>query len=433
MPSWRSSLRQKKRQCTCLVLWMNASDSLRSKTVAHTTAKLFGYLSRHSNREDSRMKVVRGYKTELDPTPEQYVLFCKYAGTARFAYNYGLARKQEARANGERVPYSNHLQKELNVRKQKDLPWLNEISKWVMQNALRDLDSAFKNFFKKCELKKQGRWKGKCGYPRFKSKYRGRGSFRLDNPIHVTDQTIQLPRLGLVKLKEAGYIPTWGVTYLSATVSEQAGRWFVSVQVEETHPEPQQARGPVIGVDLGIKTLATLSDGTPIENPKALSKRLKTLKRLSRQHSRKKKGSKNREKARRKLARFHARVANIRKDALHKATSSIVARTKPRDERPSVIVLEDLNVSGMLKNGKLSRAIADVGMSEFRRQLAYKACYAGVEVKLVNRWYPSSKTCSCCGWIDEDQELSDRVFVCKDCGYVADRDYNAAKNLAQSA
>jgi putative transposase len=175
------------------------------------------------------------------------------------------------------------------------------------------------------------------------------------------------------------------------------------------------------------------SDGTTFENPKALRSRLKALKRLSRRHSRKQKGSKNRQKARRKLARLHAHVANIRKDTLHKATSQIVAKTKPDSERPVCIVLEDLHIAGMLKNRKLSRAIADVGMSEFKRQIEYKAAWSGVEVKQVSRRYPSSKTCSCCGWIDEKLELSDRVFVCLDCGYVADRDYNGAKNLAQSA
>lgn len=176
--------------------------------------------------------------------------------------------------------------------------------------------------------------------------------------------------------------------------------------------------------------MATLSDGTTYENPKALRSRLKALKRLSRRHSRKQKGSKNREKARHKLARLHAHVANIRKDALHKVTSAIVAKTKSDSERPAIIVLEDLHIQGMLKNRKLSRAIADVGLYELKRQLMYKSAWAGVEMKQVSRWYPSSKTCSCCGWMNEDFNLADRVFVCLDCGYLADRDYNAAKNLA---
>jgi putative transposase len=279
------------------------------------------------------MKVVRGYKTELDPTSEQYVLFCQYAGAARYAYNYGLARKQEAYKAGQPTPYAHDLQRELTARKHDDLPWLASVSKWVVQNALRDLDDAFKRFFRKGALKKQGKHKGKCGYPRFKSKRKGRGSFRLDCPIHVHEDSIQLPRIGRVKLKEKGYIPTWGVKVLSATVSEKAGRWYVSVQVEEEHAAPAQATGFVIGVDLGIKALATLSDGRSIANPKALHYHLRALRRLSRSHSRKQKGSANHKKAQRRLAKMHAHIANIRRDTLHKATSAIVAKSKPDNER----------------------------------------------------------------------------------------------------
>lgn len=379
------------------------------------------------------MKIVRGYKTELAPTSEQYRLLCQYAGVARFSYNYGLRRKQEARKGGERVPTAIDLQKELTTRKHDDLPWLNDVSKWVIQNALRDLDKAYQHFFRKVGLKKQGKHKGKCGYPKFKSKKRGRGSFRLDCPIHVHEDAIQLPRLGTIRLKEHGYIPTWGVKILSATISEQAGHWYVSVQVECDIPTPPAATGPAIGIDLGIKTLATLSNGREIANPKALRSRLKALRRASRRVSRKKKGSKNREKARKRLARLHAHIAHIRQDALHQATSLIVATTKHDAERPAVIVLEDLNIQGMFKNRRLSRAIADVGMAEFRRQLEYKAAWVGIQVKIVSRWYPSSKTCSSCGWVNEGLDLSVRVFVCEDCGLVIDRDFNAALNLAASA
>jgi transposase, IS605 OrfB family, central region len=385
------------------------------------------------------MKIIKGYKTELDPTSDQRALFYRYAGAARYAYNYGLTRKNEAYAKGEKYPAAIDLQKELTIRKHNDLPWLNDVSKWVVQNALRNLDDAFKRFFKKCKLKKLGQWKGKCGYPKFKSKKKGIGGFRLDCPIHVYEKAVQLPKIGTVKLKEGkkkdgtSYIPTSGVKVLNVTVSEQAGRWFVSVQVEEEVTNPAQATGQIIGVDLGIKTLATCSDGRSIENPKALRKNLKKLKRLGRSHSRKVKGGKNRKKATRKLARMHARIANIRKDALHKATSSLIAKTKPENERPSAIVIENLNVSGMLKNRKLSRAIADVGMYEFRRQLEYKSKQAGSVINVVSRWYPSSKTCSGCGWIDQNQTLNDRMFICQECGLVIGRDLNAALNLAASA
>jgi putative transposase len=379
------------------------------------------------------MKIKRGFKTELDPTPEQYVLFCQCAGAARFAYNYGLARKREAYKAGQKTPTAIDLQKELTVRKREDLPWMAELSKWVVQNALRDLDCAFKNFFRTCALKKEGKHKGKCGYPKFKSKKKGRGSFRLDCPIYVEEDAIQLPKIGLVKLKEQDYLPIRGVKVLFATVSEQAGRWFVSVQCECEVPEPEPATGPVIGVDLGIKTLATLSTGETIANPKALRRRLKQVRRLSRRHSRKKKGGKNREKARRKLARQHAKIANLRRDTLHKATAKLVAKTKLPEEQPGVIVIEDLNIQGMLKNRKLSRAISDVGMYEFKRQLRYKTAWYGITLKEVSRWYPSSKTCSGCGAVREDLDLSERVFLCYECGLILDRDSNAALNLAASA
>jgi len=375
------------------------------------------------------MKITRGYKTELDLNKKQKTLCLKHAGTARFAFNWALSKKQEAYKAGQKVPSAIDLHRALNTLKKTDLSWMYSVSKCAPQEALRDVDKAYDNFFRKVKRKSQGKHKVKTGFPKFKSKKQAIGSFRLTGAIKVFPDAIQLPRLGKLRLKEHDYVPVSGVHILSATISKQAGRWFVSAQVEEERPEPELVTGQPIGVDLGIKTLATLSDATPFENPRALKQQLKRLKRLSRAHSRKQKGSKNREKSRKKLAVLHARIANIRRDALHKTTTQIVAKTKPASERPSLIVLEDLNISGMLKNRKLSRAIADVGMSEFRRQLEYKAVQAGIPVKFADRWYASSKTCSSCGWVNENLDLSQRVFVCVDCGYFADRDYNAAKNI----
>ena len=378
------------------------------------------------------MLVKRGYKAELDLTNEQRTACMKHAGAARWAYNYGLRRKREAYQAGLPVPSAKDLHREINALKKTEIPWAYEVSKCAMQEALRDLDDAYKHFFRKVALKKAGKHKGKCGYPRFKSKKKAIGGARFTGSIHVYPDAIQLPRVGLLRLKEQNYLPM-NVKIGSATISEQAGRWYVSICVHEEQPEPRAATGEPIGVDLGIKTLAAVSDGRTFDNPKALRKRLTAVKRTSRRHSRKKKGSQNRKKAQRRLARMHARIANIRKDALHKATSALVARTKPDEQRPAVIVLEDLNIGGMLKNRKLSRAVADVGMYEFRRQIEYKAAFAGVQVKVVSRWYPSSKTCSGCGWIHEDLTLADRVFCCQQCGVVLDRDENAALNLAASA
>ena len=249
------------------------------------------------------------------------------------------------------------------------------------------------------------------------------GSFRLTGAIHVFDKAIQLPRLGLLRLKERGYLPTSDVHILSATVSEKAGRWFVSLQVEMEIPDPLPAQKPVAGVDLGINRMAQVSDGSYIENPRALKQALAKLKRLQRVVSRRQKGSANRRKAIWRLARAHYRVANIRKDALHQATTWL-ARTK------SAIVLEDLNVNGMMKNHHLAQAIADVGLYEFRRQLEYKGAWYGCEVFLADRFFPSTKRCSQCGH-EQEIGLAERVYRCEMCGLVMERDLNAAINLEQ--
>jgi putative transposase len=378
------------------------------------------------------MKAKRGYKAELDLNNEQITLAKKHCGAARWAYNYALIRKKANYQQGLPTPYAAELHREINVLKRTDFPWMYEVSKCALQEALRDADDAFKHFFRKVALKKQGLWKGKCGYPRFKSKKKAIGSARFTGHIHVYADAIQLPRLGLLRLKEHDYLPM-NKKIGSATLSEHAGRWFVSICVHKEQVEPPKATGEPIGVDLGIKTLATVSDGRTFANPKALRKKLNKLKRAARQHSRKQKGSKNRQQARQRLAKMHVRIANVRKDALHKATSALVAKTKPESERPRVIVLEDLNVSGMLKNHKLALACADVGLYEFRRQVEYKARFAGVEVLFASRWYPSSKTCHACQHVVETLPLSIREWTCPQCWVWHNRDLNAALNLAALA
>jgi putative transposase len=230
--------------------------------------------------------------------------------------------------------------------------------------------------------------------------------------------------LGRLRLKERGYLPS-GSHILSATVSERAGHWYVSVLVERELAVPAH-HGPVVGVDLGIKKLATISDGEERPNPRHLRSCLKKLKRWQRSVARKKKGSQNRKKAVHKLAALHREVANQRADTLHQFTSRL-AKTK------AVVVIEDLNVSGMLKNHHLAQAIGDVGFHEFRRQLTYKAAWYGCRVLVASRWEPTSKTCCACGWVDDDLTLADRVFRCEQCGLVLDRDLNAAKNVAKLA
>ena len=371
------------------------------------------------------MKVVRGYKTELDLNDEQRTSCLKHAGAARFAYNWGLARSIEVyRATGKR-PNAIALHKELNALKKTDFPWMYEMSKCAPQEALRDLDTAYKNFFGRVELKKQGKWKGKLGFPTFKKKSKGIGSFRLTGSIKVFEKSVQLPRLGIVRLHEKSYIPT-DAKILSATVSEQAGRWFVSIQVEEEQEKPVPTDTTAIGVDLGIKMLATCSDGKSFANPRALKHAQKRLRRLERQKSRRKKGGKNRKKTCRKLAKQHARVANMRKDAAHKLTTYLC-------KNHALVGIEDLHVAGMLKNHKLAQAVSDSNFGEIRRQLDYKAAWHGVCLVTVARFYPSSKTCSACGWVDEDQGLGDRTFICHECGLMLDRDLNAAINILNEA
>ncbi len=443
------------------------------------------------------MLIKRGYRTELDLNNQQITLCKKHAGCARFAYNWGLSRKQEVYKHMGRSISAMELHRELNARKPTDFPWMYECSKAAPQEALRDLDSAFRQFFRRVRLKKEGKWRGKLGYPKFKAKRKSLGSFRLTGSIHIYEDAVELPRLGRLRLKERGYLPTSGVQVLSATVSEEVGRWFVSVQVEEAVPDPSPATGEPIGVDVGIKTLAQCSDGRAIENPKALRSELKRIRRLHRRLSRKAKGSKNRTKARKKLARKYARVAHIRRDALHQGTSRLTrarlspeeraarsleiastlpepkAKVKPRKGkhsqateapplpenvakqvqqkqvkrllrqattadaplRPRVVVLEDLNVEGMKRNRKLALSISDVGLGEFRRQMTYKAAWQGETLHIADRWFPSTKQCSACGNIKADMDLSSRIYVCEQpgCALVMDRDMNAALNLVALA
>ena len=383
------------------------------------------------------MLVTRAYKTELDLTNSQVTACKQHAGAARWAYNWGLARRQEVYKTAQKSVWAMELHRELNTLKKSDLAWMYEVSKCAPQEGLRNLDNAFRHFFRRCQLKKEGKLKGKVGYPQFKSKKKGLGSFRLTGSIVVFPKAIQLPRLGRLRLKEKDYLPKSDVTILSATVSEEAGHWYVSVQVAEERSSPALAgevptnTGPVVGVDLGLKALATLSDGTVIPNPRHLKSKLKKLKRLHRRVSRRKKGGKNRKKAVQQLRKQYRKVQNQRQNTLHQVTTRL-AKTK------SVIVIENLNVQGMLKNHHLAQAIGDVGWYEFRRQLTYKAAGSGCRIILADRWLASSKTCSCCGWVDETLELKDRVFRCRnplrpDCGLVLDRDLNAALNLAKLA
>jgi putative transposase len=297
---------------------------------------------------------------------------------------------------------------------------MSEVTKNAPQQAIKNLGGAFKNFFE-----------GRAKYPNFKRKGVSHDSFRADpgtdklhpNAVETDGKRVKLPIIGWVRMREPVRFPG---SIKSASVSRTADRWFVSLTVEVVHTPAVRETQAVGGCDLGVKALATLSNGSTTEGPKALRKNLKKLRRHSRALSRKVKGSANRRKAKAQLARLHARIANIRKDALHKLTTDLVRRF-------DVIGIEDLNVRGMMANGSLSRAVADVGMFEFRRQLDYKAAMHGVRLIVADRWYPSSKTCSDCGSIHAGLTLSDREWTCDACGVAHDRDHNAAINLMNMA
>jgi len=376
--------------------------------------------------------VQRAYRVELDPNNRQRTALRCHAGAARWAYNWGLQQKIETYKSTGKSPNNIELHRELNKLKRTDpeeggVPWMYGVSKCAPQEALRDLDRAFRGFFRRC--KKGAKRKG---FPRFKSRHRSPLKFRLTGSIKTSEdgRSIKLPRLGWIRLKEVGYLPgpeREDVKILSATVSCRAGRWFVSLSVKQTVlTMPQRPRTKVVGVDVGIKSLAVTSDGQVFENPRALARCQRRLRRAQKALARKQKGSRNRAKARARVARLYYRVSCLRKDALHKATSEIV-------ESADVLVVETLNVSGMLKNRRLSRALSDASLSEFLRQLAYKAEWAGVEVIEADRWFPSSKTCSGCGKVKSDLSLSDRVYQCGECGLRVGRDLNAAINLKQLA
>lgn len=340
------------------------------------------------------------------------------AGASRWSYNWALAKKKEAFEKKEKIPNNIELHRELNKLKRTDiLPWAFEVSKVSFQSGLINCDRAFQNFFTRCKKKV----KGKKGFPKFKSKKNSTQSFKLDGSIYLTDKNhIKLPRIGEVKIKESDYIPV-DAEIKSVTVSNKAGKWFVSCLIEDILKQPAKLINEVVGVDLGIKTLATCSDGTVYQNPKALKKNLKKLKRKQRQLFKKKKGSKNYVKAKNKLAKLHFKISNIRKDALHKATTKIVNDSQ-------VIVLEDLSASNMMKNHKLAQSIGDASFYEFRRQIEYKARWNGRTVIIANRFYPSSKMDHKSGKINNSLTLADRTITHND-NTTTDRDMNAAINL----
>lgn len=376
--------------------------------------------------------MIKSIKVRLRPNNKQLTRLFQYAGTSRFAYNWALARERENYSQGNTFLSDNELRKEFTqIKKHPDYHWLNTISNNVTKQAIKDACGAYKKFFK-----------GQCEYPKFKSRKHSTPAFYQDSvKIQFTDTHVKVEgfskrrnkqKLNWIKLCEKGRVPS-NCKYLNPRFTYDGLYWYVSVSIEmaETTNTPQTEG---IGIDLGLKDLAICSDGNIYKNinktykVKKLEKRKRMLQRsVSRKYKINKKGecyckTSNIIKREKELLRIIKRLTNIRHNYLHQTTSEIVKR------KPSFICIEDLNVSGMMKNRHLAKAVQEQCFYEFRRQIEYKSNWNGVPVVIADRFFPSSKLCSSCGTIKKDLKLSDRTYKCE-CGNTIDRDYQASMNL----
>ena len=375
--------------------------------------------------------MLKSFKTEINPTPEQKVRINKTIGTCRYVYNFYLDYNKALHEKGERFMTGKSFSVWLNneyIPNNPDKAWIKEVSSKAVKKSIENGCTAFTRFFKH-----------QNGFPKFKKKGKSDAKmyFVKNNPKDCICERhrLNIPTLGWVRLKEKGYIPTTkdGWKIKSGTVSVRAGRYYVSVLVEMPDVKVTPNGGEGIGIDLGLKDFAIVSNGKTYRNInksariRKLEKQLRRAQRcLSRKYEEFKKGEStqraNIQKQRLKVQKLHQRLDNIRTDYVNKVIAETV-KTKP-----SYIAIEDLNVSGMMKNRHLSKAIASQKFYEFRAKLKTKCDDNGIELRIVDRWYPSSKMCHCCGHVSKDLKLSDRIYRCA-CGYIADRDFNASLNL----
>ena len=373
-------------------------------------------------------QMIKSIKVRLNPNNKQLTKLLQYAGCARFAYNWAISREQDNYKQGSKFLSDSELRKEFTqLKKQSEYQWLNEVSNNVTKQAIKDACNTYKKFFK-----------GQCKYPKFKSKKHSTPSFYQDNiKIQFTDTHVKVEgfsmskkqnkqKLNWIKLCEKGRIPT-DCKYMNPRFTYDGLYWYVSVGIEEDDNTTLPSNEG-IGIDLGIKDLAICSDRNTYKNinktqtVKKLEKRKRRLQRsISRRYEKNKKGvsyckTSNIIKREKELLKLNHRLTNIRQNYLHQTTSEIVKR------EPSFICIEDLNVSGMMKNKHLSKAVQQQGFREFRRQIEYKSAWNNIPVIIADRFFPSSKLCSCCGKIKKDLKLSDRIYKCE-CGNIIDRDY----------
>ena len=382
--------------------------------------------------------MIKSIKVRLNPNNKQLTRLFQYAGCNRFAYNWTIMRVRENYKQGNKFISDNELRKEFTqLKKQENYKWLTKISNNVPKQAIKDACDSYKRFFK-----------GQSKYPKFKSKKHSKQSFYQDNvKIQFTDTHVKVEgftvskkknkqRLNWIKLCEKGRIPT-NCKYMNPRITHDGLHWWVSVSVEvddNSNSPPNEGIG--IGIDLGLKDLAICSDGNTYKNinktlrVKKVEKRKRRLQRsISRKYNMNKRGERYKKtsniiKREKELLKVIKRLTNIRHNHLNQATSEIIKR------KPSFICIEDLNVSGMMKNKHLSKAIQQQGFYEFRRQIQYKSEWNNIPVIIADRFFPSSKLCSCCGEIKKDLKLSDRIYKC-DCGNIIDRDFQASLNLRQ--